>query len=1358
MSPSPRREPPHRIAFLEPELFLDAADESLRGTAKFLLFVTLFGYLVRHPEIAVVDPDDTALRVAAEGDLVNLSQLHEDDVRRSLFKDDRRDELIWFELPLLTQAAKPDAPVRLRTLAHDGKKESFVALGAQPLSTKLEQCFEQWLAAREKGDVPRPLEAFDRGSFVDVCRRLRTRIRLPDVRPRRIDPRAALEPVPEEPSPDEVPPEDLVVRGPPNSLAELEIELPPVLAVPFLRVIAYTSGLDLSPFILAIDQDDPWALRDRFFANLQKGRDFDLLRRLAAVAPGWGKPYLSWHRAPGDTQTRKKDDGFDEDDKLHAYAAGALRIPGNHWALGNYAYELDEKGRLPEAVRYRRRALVAAGYGPEAYVNLIGTERRLGRPGAHVRVSATLARDLEQRLGDTADRVPEMIRAKLAVADAWMAVGRHAEAVALREDVLRGHETRWPRELAKLERWRKDPSELAQAYAYEGHFRGDPGRVVEGLSAVSPHGWYGFQARALMRAFVSLGKPELARLAWAHLQAQRSTQFGATRLEAARALLLAGDLDRAMREVLLVSLSYPQHGYETTIHRLLRLSAASGKEAWGVLVGKELARGAKTVARLLARDAADFVPGAADVEVIARALGERRPMVFETSSLEPMHKYLSRDARIKIDTIFGAPRGILADADALVDGWTVTLHHGEVSDETAASELAYVAAQAIARYLAATTSPPSPGTGALRVVATEALAACSLLSASLPDEVVVAFLEVMESAAGAEGQSPACDEWTFDTWLLRVERAFGIEDRYSGRLSTSTRGLMPKVTALLRGDERVAAEYRMAHELAADKPEGWSKAASVLLARVFRAGGQCAHAWSDAAVSGLSPEEALDVQFLCLAAPSGHATPSVNAAKLLLEAGRPGEAVEALKSGIGFAGANWRKERLAEIAPLWEKAKVDVPFDWKRCNSEGSAALQKGNLARAIQCLSWCGALDPDNHELWRNLGIAYAQDGDDYEAVRAFARFDDATEGVKLAGLVLCQAKHAKEGLAVLDYISRWFTRAEDHRYHALFAWQAGDDPAMLRAYGRAWRMDPAALNGVDLNGYAGVLYEAGEYAESERVTKRLELVAGSDPELRGCALHCMACADIGFERWDEAIAHAKEALLVNPSDVRRPFYEKTLARAERRERMARSVSPPAPVTLVQDALEEGDFRTVLGNADSADWRIRHAALLASDFRYETENGTGVTPRARAASEWVLRDSRGATDSAVVLARIEALRIRENALFSLDPPPPLGDRLTRDQFRRELARRSGLPEPVALRGALPPDVELSAGAPITRASQYAELLRALQRKDPTSALASRGLDLEAYERVCLAWAEALAHDPALARAVEARMASGDAP
>ena len=44
------------------------------------------------------------------------------------------------------------------------------------------------------------------------------------------------------------------------------------------------------------------------------------------------------------------------------------------------------------------------------------------------------------------------------------------------------------------------------------------------------------------------------------------------------------------------------------------------------------------------------------------------------------------------------------------------------------------------------------------------------------------------------------------------------------------------------------------------------------------------------------------------------------------------------------------------------------------------------------------------------------------------------------------------------------------------------------------------------------------------------------------------------------------------------------------------------------------------------------------------------------------------------VLARIRALRIRDNAFIQIDPPPPLGLRYTPEEFERAYAERDRRP------------------------------------------------------------------------------------
>jgi hypothetical protein len=81
-------------------------------------------------------------------------------------------------------------------------------------------------------------------------------------------------------------------------------------------------------------------------------------------------------------------------------------------------------------------------------------------------------------------------------------------------------------------------------------------------------------------------------------------------------------------------------------------------------------------------------------------------------------------------------------------------------------------------------------------------------------------------------------------------------------------------------------------------------------------------------------------------------------------------------------------------------------------------------------------------------------------------------------------------------------------------------------------------------------------------------------------------------------------------------------------------------------------------------------AALAASEYRTDVENTAPVSARAIEAARLALERTIGTTDPHAALARIRALRLRENAFIQIDPPPPLGARMTPQEFTARLAAR----------------------------------------------------------------------------------------
>jgi len=74
---------------------------------------------------------------------------------------------------------------------------------------------------------------------------------------------------------------------------------------------------------------------------------------------------------------------------------------------------------------------------------------------------------------------------------------------------------------------------------------------------------------------------------------------------------------------------------------------------------------------------------------------------------------------------------------------------------------------------------------------------------------------------------------------------------------------------------------------------------------------------------------------------------------------------------------------------------------------------------------------------------------------------------------------------------------------------------------------------------------------------------------------------------------------------------------------------------------------------------------VLAAEYRFESENGEVVTSRALEKATSILRATHGQLDVDALVCRFEALRIRENARFPIDPPARLGARLSRAQFQK---------------------------------------------------------------------------------------------
>ena len=1096
---------------------------------------------------------------------------------------------------------------------------------------------------------------------------------------------------------------------------------------------------------------------------------------MIAAAPNWARPYGELGGrvdvdadplAPTDLET------------VAGAGIAALCRPAHYDVIDAAAQHLRDDGRVDEAVRFLERAVRLDERDPRPHLSLLALHRRTDRIGAWLAQALRTARRHGCPMDPDLPWYPDQIQVDLAAADALLHAGRLDEAIALRANRLEGREASWPRHAKILQTWRKDPKLVAWSYAREGHFRGDPARAVEGFGRIAPGD--SVDLAVFLDALVAVGREDEVPLAWAELGLGRGYTAPVARLAAARGLIAAGEWRRGLEELWRVELTEPGRDDGVAIARCGRLAAGMPIEIAEGALAERMAIGAHALARRMARDVADFVPAAGKSSIVLRALGVD-PATGRTKGpalhVDPATLRFAADTRGRraIDALFAEaldtgdhadPDDALARADRLVERWLEVVFAEASEDEPAAlaQAAAYTAARALAAYLVATTEPPSPRAGALRTVAAEALALVRRHHHALADRDVRALLAAIDPLLRR------VDRWIGSSWLGTIERCCAIDERAAGDVAGFVRDTAT-VGARILGPEEVAVLSASVARLHRERHDGWESATAAQAARLaVHTGYVGVDEWADATVAQLAAraieiDDAIDTLHTAAYLAEGvSAVPCVHAARVLLDAGRAPAALAVLGAGLGVAGADWRARKLEALAPAWAGASPGVPLAFEQVAAEMFEALQRGNPARAEKLGRWAVALDPTNAEAHRNLGLALAQQG---KVADALAHLTRATreQATQILSGVLFHAGNAPAAMAVLDYASRWYTRADQWLTYGGVAYGAMDNPRTVKAYALAYQLDPGAFDASQLNAYAGVLDEVGDYEACEKIAHALRHAAspagaGAAPDAlmwQTCAQHHLACAYLGQGRFDEAVALAAQAVKDNPLPDNAAVFAATLERARTRTPAAPAAAP-APGAAREPAfarLDAGDFDGAARLLDDPSWRVRRAALAATRFRYGSENDVEVTPRARAAAGAVLAASAGRTDRDAALARATALEVREQAYFARDPAPRLGDRMTRAAFYQEFRARGG----VVLGDDAPPppafvDRVIVEGAVVARASDYVALLRDLAALAPAEALAARGLDDATYLELAATWAGALERDPEAAAAVAAGLAA----
>jgi tetratricopeptide (TPR) repeat protein len=546
-----------------------------------------------------------------------------------------------------------------------------------------------------------------------------------------------------------------------------------------------------------------------------------------------------------------------------------------------------------------------------------------------------------------------------------------------------------------------------------------------------------------------------------------------------------------------------------------------------------------------------------------------------------------------------------------------------------------------------------------------------------------------------------------------------------------------------------------------DRPDGWASKVVVQAARLAAHTGYVGcDEWADAVVAQLAAREieqddAIDaLHTACYLAQGISAIPCVHAARVLFDAGRAPAALSVLSAGLEAAEEEWRDKALASLADVWKRSKIDVPLEFEKVAAGVFEALQKGDPLRGEKLARWAVAYDPSNGEAHRNLGLGLAMQGKTIDALAHLVKSTPEQATQILSG-VLYQSGKLPEAMAVLDYASRWYVRADQWLTYGGIAYAAMDNPRTVKSYALAYQLDPEAFDASQLNAYAGVLDEVGDYVMCEKIANHLIRAAGKDKMWLTNGWNHLACAYIGLGKFDEAVKLAERAVKENPLPDNTANFAAILERA--RNQTKTTPTPPAaikPREKVFELMEAGDHAAAAELIRNKSWRVRRAALHASRFRFASENQVQVTPRARAAALAVLADTVGLMDKEALLARSVALQIREHAYFARDPVPTLGDRMTRDAFYAEFRARGGV---VLGEDAPPPaafvDRVVVPGARIERASDYIALLRDLANLAPKEALAQFDLDEATYIEVATAWAQAMEKDPEIAKTISTGLA-----
>jgi len=1060
---------PHRLAVLAPEVKLDGPDVAYEREAAALIWTACIELCQRHPRLAVLDAEATPL-LPQDGHFAPQHAGRGGRPSDAFYAPTRRDEVIWLELGL---GAKSGI-VKLHVIGRDGNQDTFEALG-RSIGEQIHQVLSAWTSARALGPFPKKPEVVTADEILAIVRVIGPTL-VEQARawtlPAAAQPAWTLHVVEDDPDEEAgvtaamtadaidaavaaITPSDERRR----SLARpLLGRLPQACRAPALRLLELALREDLSDELLAADPEHPQAR----FGKFEHSREPAILREIIAAAPGWARPYEELE--PDKDSPAGGSRGNGEGGALESRAAAGMAAvcrPGSLEALEAAADRLAASGRVDEGMRLMERAVRLHPDDPRAHLGLLALDERASRSGA--RLQRALCAQAEH--GCPLDRglpwYADQIHIDLRAANALYGVGRLAEAIALRASRLDGREATWPNHAKQLARWRSDPKIAAWAYAREGAARGDDARVLAGFDRAAPDS--PGDLALFLDALVAMGREDDVPFAWAQLGLGLGHGRGSVvRLAAARALTAVGDHRRALEELWAAELTEPGRDDQVALARTALVMAGTPIEVIETALGERIAAGAPTLARRMARVIADFVPAAAKSGLVSRALGKTSPIEFDPSWLAAFPA--EARGRRQIDELFdelgklrkGPPSGFeiadeLARGDRIVERWLDVVFAAASTGERApmVQAAAYTAAQALARYLAATTAVPTTLAGALRTVAAEALALVRVHRDALGDREARAMLGALDPLLRR------VDRWVGSTWLATAERSLAIDERNGGDVVGFVKEYPTVATRILGPEETAVLAWSIA-KLHRDRPAGWAGKVAAQASRLaLHAGTAALDEWADAiaaqlAARELEAEDAIDALHTASYLGDGiTSVPCVHAARALFEAGRAPAALAVVLRASGPVRAQTLREP-------WTRLAVEVPFDLDKALTAATSALAANEPARAERLARWVVAVEPGNADGQRALGFALAHQGKLAEALEHLTRGVGELAPQILASMLVQRGKLV-DALAVQSYASRWYTNAELWLTHARTASDAGDQERAARAHARAVELDPS-------------------------------------------------------------------------------------------------------------------------------------------------------------------------------------------------------------------------------------------------------------------------------------------------------------